>query len=213
MIKPRLTRRESLLHCLALGSLRLAPGIGLSQATSTLMAQHPAHNRAESQWNEIGPFYKRDAPNNPQLRAAGDPGLPLTVSGCVLDNRGTALPGAKIEIWHASHTGIYDLDGYHFRAGLLADGSGGYTFHSVMPGHYPSRVCQHIHYLVTAPGHQPLITQLYFATDSVFEGDPDRNFGRDHLIISRELVRPVTLTGDPKAVEADVKFELVLDRL
>jgi hypothetical protein len=31
--------------------------------------------------------------------------------------------------------------------------------------------------------------------------------------MSRELVRPVMLTGDPKAVQAMVTFEVVLERL
>jgi hypothetical protein len=66
---------------------------------------------------------------------------------------------------------------------------------------------------VTAPGHKTLVTQLYFATDPVFEGDPDKNFNRDPLIRSRELVRPVTLVGDPKVIHAAVKFELCLERL
>ena len=80
-------------------------------------------------------------------------------------------------------------------------------------GHYPARVCQHIHYVVTAPGHQPFVTQLYFATDPVFEGDPDRNYTRDPLIQGRDLVRPVTLVGDPKEIHAAVDFELVLETL
>ena len=82
-----------------------------------------------------------------------------------------------------------------------------------MPGHYPARVCQHIHYVITADGHKPLITQLYFATDPVFEGDPDKNYAKDPLVLSRELVRPVTLTGDPKTIQAAVTFDVVLERL
>lgn len=85
-------------------------------------------------------------------------------------------------------------------------------FDTIMPGHYPDRVCQHVHYLVTAPGHKPLITQLDFATDPVFEGDPDKNFSKDPLIESRELVRPITIAGDPKAMYAAVSFELCLER-
>jgi len=54
---------------------------------------------------------------------------------------------------------------------------------------------------------------LYFATDPVFEGDPVHNFSRDPLIMSSELVRPVILSGDPKAIQAKVNFELVLERL
>jgi protocatechuate 3,4-dioxygenase beta subunit len=123
------------------------------------------------------------------------------------------LTGAAVEIWQADHLGQYDLDGYRYRATLTADEHGNYDFDSIMPGHYPGRVCQHIHYLVKAPGHKPLTTQLYFATDPVFEGDPDRNYMRDPLIQKRELVRPVTLAGDPKQIHATVNFELVLERL
>jgi catechol 1,2-dioxygenase len=209
MTKRRLTRRESLLQCAALGSLTAARWLGLTDAISTLEAQE----RKPTHWNEIGPFYKRLAPNNAQLRQPNDPGLPLTVTGRVLNTRGETLAGAKIEVWHADHFGHYDLDGYRYRAILSADPAGNYSFDSVMPGHYPARVCQHVHYLVKAPGHKPLITQLYFATDPVFEGDPDRNYSRDLLVLSRELVRPVMLSGDPKAIQANVNFEVVLERL
>jgi protocatechuate 3,4-dioxygenase beta subunit len=82
-----------------------------------------------------------------------------------------------------------------------------------MPGHYPARVCQHVHYLVTAPGHQPLITQLYFSTDPVFDGDPDKNYSRDPLITSRELVRPVMIKSDPRQTTAVVNFDLVMETL
>jgi protocatechuate 3,4-dioxygenase beta subunit len=74
-------------------------------------------------------------------------------------------------------------------------------------------VGQHVHYLVTAPGHKPVITQLYFATDPVFDGDPDKNFHRDPLIISRELVRPVMIKEDPKQIVAVVNFDLVMETI
>jgi len=210
-----LTRREALLQCAALGSLSLAvPALGLTDAVSAFeQAEQSNTTRSATQWNEIGPFYKRLAPNSSHLRAANDPGLGLAVSGRVLNTRGQTLTGAKVEIWQADHHGLYDLDGYRYRAALTADSAGLYKFESVMPGHYPARVCQHIHYIITADGHKPLITQLYFATDPVFEGDPDKNFAKDPLVISRELVRPVTLTGDPKIIQAAVTFDVVLESL
>ena len=67
-------------------------------------------------------------------------------------------------------------------------------------------------YFVTAPGHEPLRPQSYFATDEVFEGDPDKHYSKDPLITSRTLVRPVTLTGPPGAAMAAVDFELVLEK-
>jgi protocatechuate 3,4-dioxygenase beta subunit len=207
-----LTRRDALLRAAAAGALRFAPWLGAGEAVDALEAQERTPRKA-TPWNEIGPFYKRLAPNQALMRSPSDPGLPLAVDGIVYGARGDTLPGAKIEIWQADHLGLYDLDGYRFRAALVADGAGKYAFESIMPGHYPARVCQHIHYIVTAPGHKPLITQLYFATDPVFEGNPERNFARDPLVMSRDLVRPVTLTGDPKAIQANVSFEVVLERL
>ncbi len=210
-----ITRREGLLRCFAVGGLRLVPGLALADAITRVEAQERAQASrvlSPTPWNDIGPFYKREAPGNPQLRAAHDPGLPLAVRGHVVDTRGRPIRQAKLQIWQADHHGVYDLDGYRYRATLMTDPEGSYAFQSVMPGHYATRVCQHIHYQVTAPGHQPLVTQLYFATDPVFDGDPERNFTRDPLLMFASLIRPVTLSGDPHEIRANVDFELVLGR-
>jgi protocatechuate 3,4-dioxygenase beta subunit len=207
-----LRRRDLLLQCAALGSLTIAPSISLAECAAW-WEERERDARKPTAWDELGPFYKREAPRNLHLRGPSEPGLPLTVSGLVYDTRGSILPDAKIEIWHADHSGRYDLDGYRYRSTLIANDAGKYLFDSVMPGHYPGRVCQHIHYLVTAAGCKQLITQLYFATDSAFEGNPDRNYTRDPVIQSRELVRPVLLTARAQETVAAVTFELVLERL
>jgi len=203
-------RREILQKCLALGSLTLT---GSNAGAAMLLAFQEKEVRKPTPPGELGPFYKKRAPEGSMLRAPGDPGMPLSVSGEILDTRGEKLSNATIEIWQADHLGRYDLDGYRYRAKLSPGSSNGYKFETIMPGHYPDRVCQHIHYVVSAPGHKTLVTQLYFATDPVFEGDPDKNFNRDPLIHSREMVLPVMLVGDPKDIHAAVKFELCLERL
>lgn len=205
------TRRDVLHKCLALGGVSVAAGFS-STAVIEAWAEQGTPRKA-TPVNEIGPFYKKRAPDSHVLRLPGDPGLPLSVSGKVWSARGEALPGAVIEVWQADHVGHYDLEGYRYRARVPANGEALYELETTMPGHYPARVCQHIHYLVTAPGHRPLITQLYFATDPAFEGDPDRNYTRDPLVRARELVRPVTLTPTGKEVRAAVTFELVLEAL
>jgi protocatechuate 3,4-dioxygenase beta subunit len=213
MQKPPLTRRDMLMKCAALGSLSVASPFSLAEALDAW--ERNAQNKAlpPTPWCGIGPFYKRRAPHTARLRAPGDPGLPLVVSGQVVGTDATAIPDATLEVWQTDHVGHYDVDGYRYRATLVANSSGDYSFDSVMPGHYPGRVCQHIHYLVAAPGYKILVTQLYFATDPVFEGDPDKNYTRDYVITSRELVRSVTLIGDPKDMHAAVSFPIVLDRL
>jgi len=147
------------------------------------------------------------------MREPGEAGMPVAVRGRVFDTRGNLIQAAQIEIWQANHQGHYDLDGYRHRAALKSDASGSYAFDSIIPGHYPARVCQHIHYIVRAPGCRPLTTQLYFATDPVFDGDPALNYSRHPVLLDRELVRPVMLKGDPGDVIAAVTFELVLARL
>jgi len=208
------TRRAILHHCMALGSLTIASGFS-AEAMFAAFQECEKEPRKPTPPNTLGPFYKRLAPTTGTLRAPGDPGLPLSLSGQVLDTRGDALRDATIEIWQADHSGYYDIDGYRYRGKLSVDASGQYRFETVMPGHYPdrSRVCQHVHYLVTAPGHKTLVTQLYFATDPAFEGDPQKNFSRDPVIRTPELIRPVLLTGEPEAIHAEVRFELCLERL
>lgn len=205
------TRRELLERCAGFGALTLATTLPLSALAS---AWDDAENKRQpTPFCELGPFYKREAPNTSVLRAPGDAGMPLTLSGVVYDVRGEVVSDAKLEIWQTDNAGHYDIDGYRYRSLLEPGTKGSYSVESVMPGHYPTRVCQHVHYLVTAPGHKPLITQLYFATDPVFDGDPDKNYTRDPLITSRELVRPVVIKGDPKQIIAAVNFDLVMETL
>ena len=209
-----LTRRDILQKCVALGSVLIASQVSAEGMLAALQ-EHEKQLRKPTPPNTLGPMYKRLTPVNNMLRAPGDPGMPLTLSGQVFNTRGDVVPNATIEIWQANHLGYYDLDGYRYRGKLHVDKSGGYSFESVIPGHYPdkSRICQHVHYVVQAPGHKALVTQLYFATDPVFEGDPAKNYARDPLIQTPELIRPVMLTGDPSEVHAKVQFELCLERL
>ena len=208
-----LTRRAILRKCLALGSLTVASCFS-AEAMFAAFQERENQPRKPTPPNSLGPYYKRLAPATEALRAPGDPGLPLSLSGQVLDTRGDVLPDAMIEIWQADHFGYYDIDGYRYRGKLSVDSSGQYKVETVMPGHYPdrSRVCQHVHYLVNAPGHKTLVTELYFATDPAFDGDPQKNFNRDPVIHTPELIRPVLLTGEPEAIHAAVRFELCLER-
>ena len=208
------TRRDILHKCVAFGSVVIASQFS-PEAMLAAFREREKQFRKPTPSNTLGPFYKRLTPVNAFLRAPGDAGMPLTLSGQVFNTRGDVVPDAIVEIWQTNHQGYYDLDGYRYRGKLQVDRSGNYGFETVIPGHYPdkSRICQHTHYLVTAPGHKTLVTQLYFATDPVFEGDPAKNYSRDPLVQTPELIRPVILTGDPNQVQARVQFELCLERL
>jgi catechol 1,2-dioxygenase len=205
------TRRELLERGATFGAITLATSLPLSAVAAAW--DEAEKKRQPTPFCELGPFYKREAPQTTQLRAPGDSGMPLALAGVVYDVRGDVVPDAKVELWQTDNLGQYDIEGYRYRALLEPGAKGVYSVESVMPGHHPSRVCQHVHYLVTAPGHKPLITQLYFATDPVFDGDPDKNYHRDPLITSPELVRPVMIKSDAKQVVAVVNFDLVMETL
>jgi protocatechuate 3,4-dioxygenase beta subunit len=209
-----LTRRDMLQKCAVLGSVVITSQF----SPETLLAafqESEKQLRKPTPLNTMGPFYKRLAPVSDVLRAPSDSGVPLNLAGQVFDTRGDIVTDATIEIWQTNHQGYYDLDGYRYRGRVQVDRSGRYSFESVIPGHYPdkSRICQHVHYLVQAPGHKTLVTQLYFATDPVFEGDPAKNYTRDPLLQTPELIRPVILMGEPNEMRAKVQFELCLERL
>jgi protocatechuate 3,4-dioxygenase beta subunit len=205
----RPSRRELLEQCAAAGLLAIVAPLTVGDVAT---AWARAERRRATPWNQLGPFYRRDAPATASLRASGDPGVPLAVSGVVTDVRGDVVTDARVEIWQADAHGHYDLDGFRYRAIVTPDAQGRYRCDTVIPGHYPGRVAQHVHFLVRAPGHAPLTTQLYFATDPAFDGDPDKTFTRDPVILSRELIRPVAIASDADPASAAVAFDLVLER-
>jgi catechol 1,2-dioxygenase len=203
-----LNRRDLLYKCIAIGVVKLGTGLSPSSAIDGWLWAESVPRRA-TPIDQLGPFYKKGAPDSAVLCAPGDPGLQLAVSGSVFNTRGDALPGAKIEVWQTDHTGLYDLSGYRYRATLIAGSGGRYNFQSVVPGHYPARLCQHIHFVVTALGQKPLVTQMYFGSDPVFKGDPAKNPNDDCPSI--ELVRPILLKEQKNTMEATSTFELVME--
>ena len=209
-----LSRRDLLLKSLVIGLIKLSPGMTVASAVASWRSAEGGA-RPATPTDQLGPFYRKGTPksggHSAMLRAAGDPGLPLAVVGAVYNTRGAVVPEAKIEVWQTNHHGKYDITGYRYRALLLTSTKGEYDFQSVMPGHYPARKCQHIHFLVQAEGHKPLVTQMYFASDPIFKGDPGRNMNDDCPSI--ELVRPILLSDQATTMGASATVELVMELL
>jgi catechol 1,2-dioxygenase len=210
-------RREMLELAISRGFLAAGSASILSQ--QQLLADWQT---AEAQANKptsaevLGPFFRKGAPDQRVLRAPGDLGFPLKVTGRVLNTKGQIVEGAKVDLWHADHGGLYDTKGYKYRAKLSPDAKGLYSVDTVMPGHYADRPAQHIHYLIAAPGHKTLITQAYFATDPFFEGDPDKNWNKRGIAGNKELVLPVKLfEGSSKPTDpahAEITFDIILEK-
>jgi protocatechuate 3,4-dioxygenase beta subunit len=210
IMKKCLSRREVIENCIVRGLL--IASVPMPQSKLLAFWEKGREQLLKPTPTEVlGPFYKKGAPNTSVLRAPGDPGFPLRVSGKVVNTRGETVPDARLDIWQADYAGHYDVTGYRYRTKLVVGANGDYGIDTVMPGHYSDRPAQHIHYMITAPGHKPLITQVYFATDPFFEGDPDKNYDKRSIVTNRELVRPVELfeQGTPHAM---VVFDICLER-
>lgn len=213
------SRRQMLEMCISRGVL-VAGAAATSQIQLLAFWQkaEAEQGQAATLPDVLGPFFRKGAPDNHVLRAPGDPGFPLKLSGRVMNTKGELVDGVKIDLWHADHGGRYDTTGYKYRARISPAAKGDYTVDTVMPGHYPDRPAQHIHYLIAAPGHKTLVTQNYFATDPFFEGNPDKNWHKNHIAGHRELILPVKLfeggTGSGAAgPHAEITFDIILEKV
>lgn len=212
-MKSPLSRRQMLENCIVRGSL-LAGATALSQ--SQLLAfwqQGEATAHKPTSTEVLGPFFRKGAPNNTNLRVAGEPGFPLRVSGKVVNTRGQKVHGVRIDMWQADHKGLYDVQGYRYRTKLAVETASEYAIETILPGHYDDRPAQHLHYMITAPGHKTLITQAYFATDPFFDGDPAKNYKKRGIVSNPELVRPVSLFEGPGPSRATIEFDICLETL
>src|SRR5258708_12219856 len=127
-----LTGGDILEKCVVLGSV-LIESQASPEGMLAAFQDREKQIRKPTPPNALGPFYKRLAPVNDVLRAPGDPGMPLTLSGQVFDTRGDIVTDATIEIWQTNHEGYYDVEGYPYRRNPRSHNTAAYTFQSLLP--------------------------------------------------------------------------------
>lgn len=170
----------------------------------------------------LGPFYRANAPQYD----CGDcvvqddaPGLPLLVSGTVRTTDGTPLRDALVEVWQASTVGLYDNQDpdqpdHNLRGAFRTDAEGRYHFRTVRPAGYPVPTGgpvgtllaaqqrhpyrpAHIHFIVAAPAHRTLVTQVFADEPEALESDV--TFG-----VHRQLVGDLQLHSDGRSPWGDI---------
>jgi protocatechuate 3,4-dioxygenase beta subunit len=208
----KLNRRLVLELCVARGLLAVAAGGVLSPRQLLAAWQHAEQQTLKPTPHEaFGPLFLTGAPNQRVLRAPGDPGVPLKVSGRVLNTKGQVVEAAVVDFWQADHRGLYDTTGYRYRTRFTPGEGGEYGIDTVIPGHYADRPAQHLHYMIAAPGHRTLVTESYFATDPFFEGNIDRNWNKEGIAEHKGMILPVRLFEDASAEGQSLHAEITLD--
>lgn len=171
----------------------LSDTLGLSMLVDAINNRRPP---GATENTVFGPFHVDDAPrrqmgDNVNMDGKGEPCL---YEGRVLDLEGNPIAGAVVDVWSDSVDGFYDVQQPGIQPkgnnrGVFTTGADGrYWFTGIKPtsypipddgpvgkmlaglGRHPYRPA-HMHFLVTAPGFQKLVTHTFVGGDTWLESD------------------------------------------
>ncbi|NNE86728.1 MAG: hydroxyquinol 1,2-dioxygenase [Silicimonas sp.] len=166
----------------------------------------------------LGPFHISGAPDIPfgfDMKRDFE-GEVLLAKGKVTDPSGMPIEGAKIDIWQTAPNGLYssqdpDQDTYSFHGIQRTDADGAYGFTTVKPvsytvptdgpvgeillatGRHPWRP-SHLHYIITADGYRPLVTEIFPDDDPYL--DEDTVFGVREDLVMKYIAQPADAFPD-----------------
>ncbi len=143
----------------------------------------------------LGPFYAEGAPELPAGAdiSHGGPGEPTEVRGRVLTPEGKPIAGAVLDVWQTAANALYSTqdpkqDRFNCRGRFRSGADGGFFFRTVKPvsypvptdgpvgkilnamGRHPMRPA-HLHFIVSAPGYEPVATHLFVKGDPYLDSD------------------------------------------
>ena len=212
----------------------LSDTLGLSMLVTALNNRKP---RECTEATVFGPFHVEGSPEYPLGAdvANGARGEPCYVHGRVLAPDGSPVPNAELQVWQADADGLYDVQykGEHehrARGTLHADAEGRFHFKSIRAEAYPiphdgpvGRMLDalgrhpwrpaHLHFMITAPGFQRLITHVFRNGDPYL--DSDAVFGVRRSLIADWVEHPPGRTPDGGTCEVPfytLDFDFVLAR-
>jgi len=212
--------------------LLLADVLGVSQLIESLNHDKPGQPVG---FALVGPFFRADAPF--RQRGAADvsddsPVARVRISRRVYDFYTKApIEGAILDSWQAAPNGLYEnQDGnqpdYNLRGRYKSDMNGTFDLIALMPTAYPVptdgpvgellRAAKrpadrpaHIHFIVSAPGYETLVTQIFVkgdkqtADDVVFTANEkmvgDFKKAADHFLLSYDFPLRSGIATMPKA--------------
>jgi hydroxyquinol 1,2-dioxygenase len=171
----------------------LSDTLGVSMLVDAINNRRP---EGATENTVFGPFHVDDAP----IRAMGDnisldgKGESCLFEGQVLDLNGQPIEGAMLDVWSDNADGYYDVQQpgiqprWNNRGRFVTGPDGRYSFQGIRPvsypipddgpvgqmlnhlGRHPYRPA-HMHYLVTAPGYQKLVTHTFVGGDGYLTSD------------------------------------------
>jgi catechol 1,2-dioxygenase len=181
----------------------LSDTLGVSMLVDAINHRKPS---GATESTVLGPFFVAGAPRKEMGDTISEHGgeEPVHVCGRVLDQAARPIAGATLDVWQTSSDGYYDIQdprqtGMNLRGLFTTGGDGRFFFRTVKPSSYPIPTDgpvgkmlmalgrhpmrpAHIHFIVGAPGFEPVTTHMFVAGDEYL--DSDAVFGvKDSLIV------------------------------
>lgn len=190
-----------------------------------------------------GPFHAKALPfvmgsniaRGPELERAREKNQETLVSGIITNVDGSPLDGVMIDVWQSDDIGYYDIQDdmqpmTNLRGIFHTGKDGTYWFRTIKPNSYPVPTDgpvgellraagrhpmrpSHIHFMISAPGYERLITHIFSEGDEFL--DSDAVFGvKDSLVapyVPNHSVEDANLYGF-KSPFLELKFDFVLKK-
>jgi hydroxyquinol 1,2-dioxygenase len=183
----------------------MAGSLGVSSLVCLL--NNGNKGQTETAASMLGPFWRLHSPptaNGASIVRSPTPGPALFVDARVRDDKGAAIAGAEVDVWHSSPEGFYENQDQqqadmNLRGNFSTDVQGRFYFRSVKPAGYPIPVDgpvgdliravrrphhyrpAHLHFMIYKPGFKTLISQIYVNDDERL--DTDVQFGVTKALI------------------------------
>jgi catechol 1,2-dioxygenase len=208
-------------------AMLLAGALGVSNLICLM--NNGAHGTRPTQANNLGPFYRADAPRcaeGASIVRSPTAGAPLLFRGRVTDAGGKPIAGADVHVWQSSPAGLYENQDpsqaeMNLRGIFTTQPDGSFTFRSVKPAGYPVPIDgpagallaaqkrhnmrpAHLHFLIHKPGCKTIASQVYDPEDPHLE--TDSQFG-----VTRALIGNFVRHSFPEGEGYELGFTFVLE--
>jgi hydroxyquinol 1,2-dioxygenase len=204
-------------------NILLSDVLGLSMLTVMLNDKLP---KGATPHTVLGPFHVDDSPELPMGAdmAEGVSGEPCYITGVVRNLKGEPIAGAELDMWQADEAGIYEVqlsekDGPYLRGIYHSGPDGRYAVKTIAPLGYSIPMDgpvgelvyktdisyfrpAHIHFILSAPGYQKIITHLFKRGTEYI--DNDVVFGVKEELVTDFKKHPPGTT--PTGERSDVPF-------
>lgn len=146
----------------------------------------------------LGPFYRKDAPKRKNGESIVMNSIPdgdhTLLYGRIADfETGKPIEGAEVDLWHTAPNGLYeqqdeDQPDMNLRGRFHTDAEGKFSLYCLRPTSYPIpydgpagellKILDrhpmrpaHIHFIVSAEGYKPIVTQIFDRRDKHITND------------------------------------------